>query len=173
MNTTSRRQSTIVPQSVSPPTAVSTQQIQLLPSCTMISSLPRMLTTFLMHWCCLAFDAVDQHYPAGRVAAKIRFEVVVLRCAALIRFVSMWAISDILCQRPQFTQPVCQRYSVLGHLKFIVQTKDGTRIFDRYSLRHLHLFADDKQAYTSETLSNVFVAASPILATGAHRVVCN
>ena len=44
--------------------------------------------------------------------------------------------------------------SVLGPLLFIMYTEDVTSILDRYSL-HYHLFADDKQAYTSASPSAI------------------
>jgi len=44
--------------------------------------------------------------------------------------------------------------SVLGPLLFIMYTEDVTSIFDCYSLQY-HLFADDKQAYTSSSPSDI------------------
>ena len=102
-----------------------------------------------------AFDTVDHQTLLSVLQRRFGIDGVVLR----------W-FNSYLCERSQTfsvnglsssNRPVtCSvpQGSVLGPLEFIMYTEDVTRIFDRYSLRH-HLFADDKQAYTSAAPSAV------------------
>ena len=98
-----------------------------------------------------AFDTVDHQILLSVLQRRFGIDDAALR----------WFIS-YLCDRSQTfsvnglcssTWPVsCSvpQGSVLGPLEFIMYTEEVTKILDHYSLRH-HLFADDKQAYTSDT----------------------
>ena len=52
--------------------------------------------------------------------------------------------------------------SVLGPIQFISYTEDVTVIFDTHKLRH-HLFADDKQRYSSVTVLDINKAKSTLV----------
>ena len=62
------------------------------------------------------------------------------------------AILPVSCSVPQG--------SVLRPVQFISYSEDTTAVFDKHGIKRHHLFADDKQLFTSVTVTAVSVANS-------------